>query len=142
ALSRARRKQAEAIGAGAPTSAAAEYQQGSTLVTSAVESLELGIFSESQQSASQAVTVFDGAIAKARAPRAEAPADPKLADKEKAENALTDASSAQALALAVGAPQSAPNLYQRGTVLLSSAERSFDRDNYAGALKLARQSKD
>lgn len=142
ALSRARRKQAEAIGAGAPTTAPTEYQQGLSLVTSAVESLELGIYTEAQQTASQAVTVFDGAIAKARAPKPDAPPDPKLADKQKAENALTDASSSQALALASGAPQSSPNVYQRGTVLLSSAERHFDRENYSGARQLARQAKE
>ncbi len=152
ALSEARRKQAEAIGAGAPTLAAEEYGEGRTLVESGLESIEMGLFSESTQASARASAAFEKSIASAREKKAGQAISKALRDAQsaaagsaqadaanrlKAENALTDAATARAAAIAAGAPDSTPGEYQKGTALLASAERRFDSRDYSGTVRLA-----
>ena len=70
ALVDARRKQAEAIGAGAPTVAPDKYQEGKSLIETSIESLEMGMFGESEQSSSRALGSFESAIVEARSKKA------------------------------------------------------------------------
>jgi hypothetical protein len=100
ALAKARRKQAEAIGAGA--AGLPDYQQGASLVSGAIESLEMGIYGESKLSSARALAAFDRAIETARAPKPDNSAADAAARK-RAEDALSEASSAQTLAIAAGA---------------------------------------
>ncbi len=61
-LSRARARQAEAIGVGAPTYARQDYARARMLIESAMESMDGQLFDEAAQSAVQATSLFDQTI--------------------------------------------------------------------------------
>jgi len=141
ALSKARAKQAAAIGAGAATLASDSYNQGRVLVEGAVENLELGLFEESRTSSAQASAAFEAAIAQiGAAPSSPSPDADSTADgaRERAEDAILAASSAKAAAVAQGAEDTNPRGYTSGVSLLDSAERRFEAQDYKAAERLAR----
>jgi len=146
ALLEARRKQAEAIGAGAPTYAPARYEEGRALVETGLESLELAMYSNSIKTSTRAIAKLDEAIAKARASKAEslavraAPPPEARSSRAKAQGMINDAMSAQAAAIAQHAPQQQPDLYNQGDSLLRSAERRFRDGDYDGAGRHAEDS--
>lgn len=136
ALAKARRMQADAIGAGVTGTDA--YRQGASLINSAVESLELSLYGDSRLASQKAFAAFETAMSQQGAPKA-AEGQAASGDRTQAEDAIADANAAQATALAAGAPQSNPGQYQRAATLLGSAERQFDRSDYRGATRLARE---
>ena len=146
ALFAARRKQATAIGAGAPTYAPEEYEEGRSLVETGVESLELAMYSDSIKTSNRAVAKLDEAIALARNKKkasvagTAATSSKASSDLAKAQSVINDAASAQAFAIAQRAPEKNPALYQQGESLLRSAEQRLRDEDYGGAVRHAEDS--
>ena len=138
----ARKKQADAIGVGAPDKAPDEYNRGKTLVESALESIELGLYTESSQASAQAVAAFDTAM-RAAGKKSEAKVDRKVkktnADRQRAERALDAAEDARAGA----AKRSGGNSpeFSEPDFALDLARRAFKGERYRRAESKANQAR-
>lgn len=143
----ARQRQAQALRAGAPSSAPELYREGDLLVGVALEALQNGLFAESLEASQSSIDQFDLAInrakdsdvAKRRADEeAAASKATQAADaRAKAEAALDRARTAKAAAEAARLEQTRPETFERASALLELAESRFIAGEFAGSLEKA-----
>ena len=126
----ARKRQSEAIGAGAPSSASAAYNEGSFLLDTALEALNQQLFVESREASVQAIERFDAAItasaesdtARRRQAKEAKEADNKRANlANQARKAIEDAETARAGAIAQRMPEKDAAAYKKGITVLDLA---------------------
>lgn len=148
-LALARRKQATAIREGAPKFAEEAYKEGEVLAESALSSLERGDFESTIDLSGQATTAFEEAVANSKdnaiaQRRREAEREKqRKTDTERRNEALSlieQAVEMKSAALAEGADQKQPNLFQQGDFLLSRAEMAVEDERFEQAGQSARKS--
>ncbi len=144
----ARKRQGEAIGAGAPTAAGPVYEEGRLLLDTAISALREGLFEESMLSSEQASAKFDAAIAaskdsavaqRRRAQQEEARQDESQKAADAARAAIDDAQTAQASAIAQRMPEKDKSNYEKATYLLELAGRSLEEERYDDATSRAKE---
>lgn len=154
-LLRARTRQAEALGAGASSSAPREYAEARLLVESALKAYDTELYEESSRTSSEAIAAFDKLIEsaadsaraqrereeKAAAAAAEQRAT-KNSNKDKAQAAIDEATDAQTAAIGARMPEKQSALYQQGQFLLQTAERRLRDEDYDGARNKALDARD
>ena len=151
AILTARKKQADAVGAGAPSGAPQTYGSGATLLVAAVDALDGGLFAEAEQNAEQAYKKFDDAIseskdsdlAKARQTATKEEVG-KAVEKarRRARRAINEAETAKAAAIAERLAQIDPPRMERGDYLLEMANARYKEDEFDAAEQRAKEALD
>lgn len=148
-LALARKKQAEAIRVGAPQLATGTYREGQVLTESALSSLDRGDFESTIELSGEATAAFetsiskskDSAVAQRRLETERAQKQETLDQKRsKALTLIEKAVDMKAAAIAEGADQKAPNLFQQANFLLSRAEMAAEDERFEQAGDSAKKS--
>ncbi len=147
-LAKARSKQAEAIAKGAPTLATSDYEQGRVLVESALQQIQTSGYQQCLDLSQQAITAFEVAISKSgesdvalrrQRQAAETDGQKNLQAKTAAQDAIDEAKTARASAVATSPNASNSGSFKKGELLLTQATDSLESGRYAAATKAANE---
>lgn len=147
-LALARKKQGAALREGAPQMAEKPYQEGEMLTQSALSALERDDFESTIELSGQATSAFEEAIAaskdsavaqRRRAEESETRRKSRNEEREEALDLIEKAVEMKSAALAEGADEREPNVFQQGDFLLSRAEMALQDERFDQADESAKK---